>query len=69
MAKWSVSSFKFGFGAECLTDEDPDTFWQYAPHTTLVLSAFLDRVSSSDGPQPHFITVEFPRRVAIQVCL
>ncbi|KAM5544609.1 hypothetical protein V8D89_001507 [Ganoderma adspersum] len=48
LAKWSVSSFKFGFGAECLTDEDPDTFWH------------------SDGPQPHFITVEFPRKVAIQ---
>ncbi|KAJ3513093.1 hypothetical protein NLJ89_g3137 [Agrocybe chaxingu] len=26
-AKWSVSSFKFGFGAECLLDDDPDTFW------------------------------------------
>ncbi|EJF56498.1 APC10-domain-containing protein [Dichomitus squalens LYAD-421 SS1] len=48
LAKWSVSSFKFGFGAECLTDEDPDTFWH------------------SDGPQPHFITVEFPRKVSIQ---
>ncbi|KAH9941355.1 anaphase-promoting complex, subunit 10-domain-containing protein [Amylocystis lapponica] len=48
MAKWSVSSFKFGFGPECLRDDDPDTFWH------------------SDGPQPHFITVEFPRKVAIQ---
>ncbi|KAF9473751.1 galactose-binding like protein [Pholiota conissans] len=47
-AKWSVSSFKFGFGAECLLDGDPDTFWH------------------SDGPQPHFITVEFPRKMAIQ---
>ncbi|KAF9533717.1 anaphase-promoting complex, subunit 10/DOC domain-containing protein [Crepidotus variabilis] len=47
-AKWSVSSFKFGFGVECLLDNDPDTFWH------------------SDGPQPHFITVEFPRKVAIQ---
>jgi len=47
-AKWSVSSFKFGFGAECLLDGDPDTFWH------------------SDGPQPHFITIEFPRKVAIQ---
>jgi hypothetical protein len=28
LAKWSVSSFKFGFGPECLQDEDPDTFWQ-----------------------------------------
>ncbi|GJE85662.1 anaphase-promoting complex subunit 10 [Phanerochaete sordida] len=48
MAKWSVSSFKFGFGPECLQDGDPDTFWH------------------SDGPQPHFITLEFPRKVAIQ---
>ncbi|CAA7268162.1 unnamed protein product [Cyclocybe aegerita] len=47
-AKWSVSSFKFGFGAECLLDDDPDTFWH------------------SDGPQPHFITIEFPRKMAIQ---
>ncbi|KAG6835423.1 hypothetical protein H0H93_001586 [Arthromyces matolae] len=47
-AKWSVSSFKFGFGAECLRDNDPETFWH------------------SDGPQPHFITAEFPQKVAIQ---
>ncbi|PPQ91829.1 hypothetical protein CVT25_000276 [Psilocybe cyanescens] len=47
-AKWSVSSYKFGFGAECLLDGDPDTFWH------------------SDGPQPHFITIEFPRKMAIQ---
>jgi anaphase-promoting complex subunit 10 len=54
LAKWSVSSYKFGFGAECLRDGDPETFWH------------------SDGPQPHFITIEFPRKVAIQkisVCL
>ncbi|KAI0782290.1 galactose-binding domain-like protein [Abortiporus biennis] len=48
MAKWSVSSYKFGFGPECLRDGDPDTFWH------------------SDGPQPHFIIIEFPRKVAIQ---
>ncbi|KAF8518473.1 anaphase-promoting complex subunit 10 [Gautieria morchelliformis] len=48
LAKWSVSSHKFGFGAECLRDEDPETFWH------------------SDGPQPHFITVQFGRKVAIQ---
>ncbi|KAH9933669.1 APC10-domain-containing protein [Epithele typhae] len=48
LARWSVSSFKFGFGAECLTDDDPDTFWH------------------SDGPQPHFVTIEFPRKVAVQ---
>ncbi|KAH9995743.1 anaphase-promoting complex subunit 10 [Russula vinacea] len=49
LAKWSVSSFKFGFGPECLQDQDP------------TLECF-----SSDGPQPHFITVEFPRKMAIQ---
>ncbi|CAL1715727.1 unnamed protein product [Somion occarium] len=48
LAKWSVSSYKFGFGPECLRDDDPDTFWH------------------SDGPQPHFITIEFPRKVAVQ---
>ncbi|KAI0762037.1 galactose-binding domain-like protein [Irpex lacteus] len=48
LAKWSVSSFKFGFGPECLRDGDPETFWH------------------SDGPQPHFVTIEFPRKVAIQ---
>lgn len=29
LAKWSVSSYKFGFGAECLRDDDQETFWQY----------------------------------------
>ncbi|KAF8510940.1 anaphase-promoting complex, subunit 10/DOC domain-containing protein, partial [Hysterangium stoloniferum] len=48
LAKWSVSSYKFGFGSECLRDDDPDTFWH------------------SDGPQPHFITVQFGKKVAIQ---
>jgi len=48
LGKWSVSSYKFGFGAECLNDDDPETFWH------------------SDGPQPHFITIEFPSKVAIQ---
>ena len=26
-------------------------------------------LGSSDGPQPHFITIEFPRKVAIQVSI
>ncbi|VDB96000.1 unnamed protein product [Peniophora sp. CBMAI 1063] len=47
-AKWTVSSYKFGFGPECLGDLDPDTFWH------------------SDGPQPHYVTVEFPRKLPIQ---
>jgi len=48
LGKWSVSSYKFGFGVECLRDNDPDTFWH------------------SDGPQPHFMTVQFPRKIAVQ---
>lgn len=68
LAKWSVSSYKFGFGAECLHDGDPDTFWQYVFFAPMNLSIEL-RPRSSDGPQPHFITIEFPRKVAIQVRL
>ncbi|PPQ96241.1 hypothetical protein CVT26_005568 [Gymnopilus dilepis] len=67
-AKWSVSSFKFGFGAECLLDGDPDTFWQSVLKLMMMgYSLPADHIhSSSDGPQPHFITIEFPRKVAIQ---
>jgi anaphase-promoting complex subunit 10 len=73
LAKWSVSSFKFGFGPECLQDQDPETFWQSVPPNpfpcgflpTFYLLFFF--ACSSDGPQPHFITVEFPRKMAIQV--
>lgn len=70
-AKWSVSSFKFGFGAECLLDGDPDTFWQSVLKLMMMgYSLPADHIhSSSDGPQPHFITIEFPRKVAIQVCI
>ncbi|HEV7737314.1 MAG TPA: hypothetical protein VGO47_08110 [Chlamydiales bacterium] len=28
LGNWSVSSHKFGFGPECLRDDNPDTFWQ-----------------------------------------
>ncbi|KAL5485768.1 hypothetical protein ACEPAI_6809 [Sanghuangporus weigelae] len=48
LAKWSVSSYKFGFGPECLRDDDPETFWH------------------SDGPQPHSIIIQFPRKTAVQ---
>jgi anaphase-promoting complex subunit 10 len=70
LAKWSVSSHKFGFGAECLRDDDPETFWQYvinllfAPLHQIEMASLL---YSSDGPQPHFITVQFGKKVAIQV--
>lgn len=69
LAKWSVSSFKFGFGPECLQDQDPETFWQSVPNPFFFVLLFLIVMHgcSSDGPQPHFITVEFPRKMAIQV--
>ena len=70
LAKWSVSSFKFGFGPECLQDDDPDTFWQLSREQYTRALAPLTRFSlSSDGPQPHFITVEFPRKMAVQVLI
>lgn len=28
LGSWSVSSHKFGFGPECLRDDNPETFWQ-----------------------------------------
>jgi hypothetical protein len=28
LAKWTVSSRKFGFGMQFLRDDDPDTYWQ-----------------------------------------
>lgn len=43
MAKWSVSSYKFGFGPECLQDRDPDTFWQYV--SDLPCRAFTEFVT------------------------
>ena len=64
--KWSVSSYKFGFGPECLGDLDPDTFWQYVFARCGNQQGVLTREYSSDGPQPHFVTVEFPRKVPIQ---
>ncbi|EJD06675.1 anaphase-promoting complex, subunit 10 [Fomitiporia mediterranea MF3/22] len=39
LAKWSVSSYKFGFGPECLRDGDPDTFWHSdgaQPHSVFI---------------------------------
>ncbi|KAG8775135.1 anaphase promoting complex subunit doc1 [Serendipita sp. 401] len=48
LARWSVSSWKYGFGIECLRDNNPETFWH------------------SEGNQPHSITLEFPKQVAVQ---
>ena len=61
-----MSSYKFGFGADCLTDGDPETFWQYVP-LALLHTFSLCNTRSSDGPQPHFVTIEFPRKMAVQV--
>jgi len=30
VAKWTLSSHKYGFGVENLRDDDINTFWQYA---------------------------------------
>lgn len=40
---------------------------QYHLPPNLMLFVCPDAYLSSDGPQPHFITIEFPRKVAIQV--
>src|ERR1700677_2381959 len=45
LAKWSVSSYKFGFGAECLQDDDPDTFWQLSREQHTRALARLTRFS------------------------
>ena len=45
LAKWSVSSFKFGFGPECLQDDDPDTFWQLSREQHTRALARLTRFS------------------------
>lgn len=65
LARWSVSSWKYGFGLDCLRDDNPETFWQYA---AIPLSCeIIDWGYSSEGNQPHSITLEFPKRVAMQV--
>lgn len=68
LATWSVSSSKYGFNVECLRDGDPDTFWQCVSLAGLFdIRANPDRSCRSDGPQPHYITLRFSKKVAIQV--
>ena len=31
VAKWTLSSHKYGFGVENLRDDNENTFWQYVP--------------------------------------
>lgn len=31
LARWHVSSHKYGFGIDSLQDNDENTFWQYVP--------------------------------------
>ncbi|GHJ87258.1 hypothetical protein NliqN6_3660 [Naganishia liquefaciens] len=47
LAKWAVSSHKYGFSVANLRDGRDDTFWQ------------------SEGPQPHWIDLAFPKRVML----
>ncbi|KAJ9100581.1 hypothetical protein QFC21_003625 [Naganishia friedmannii] len=49
LAKWAVSSHKYGFSVANLRDDNDDTFWQ------------------SEGPQPHWIDLAFPKRVMLSI--
>ncbi|KAF5341874.1 hypothetical protein D9611_001679 [Ephemerocybe angulata] len=65
-AKWSVSSYKFGFGVECLRDGDPETFWHiflkfslddsYTPSTLAIRAG----TGSSDLQEVKIMTFEKP---------
>ncbi|KAF8825000.1 hypothetical protein HHX47_DHR7000083 [Lentinula edodes] len=65
-AKWSVSSYKFGFGAECLQDGDPETFWHiflchplddsYTPSTLAIRAG----TGPNDLQDVRIITLEKP---------
>jgi len=35
VAKWTLSSHKYGFGVENLRDDNENTFWQYVPPSIL----------------------------------
>lgn len=50
LAKWSVSSHKFGFGVECLRDEDPETFWQCVAHSFPICQSTFNHVLAPTGP-------------------
>ncbi|KAG6873132.1 hypothetical protein C0995_002506 [Termitomyces sp. Mi166 len=61
-AKWSVSSYKFGFGAECLRDDDPDTFWHYPQDDSYTPSALAIRAGTgpSDLQDVRVVTLDKP---------
>jgi hypothetical protein len=48
-------------GIQILSGSKPGRVYEHHPLSQSSLC------TSSDGPQPHFITIEFPRKVAIQV--
>ena len=72
LATWTVSSHKPGFDVNCLRDDDPETFWQLGVSIDRSISFNTNGVllsSRSDGPQPHYITLQFAKKVPVQVCL
>ena len=68
-ATWSLSSCKSGFGIDQLRDYSQDTYWQYKAFFIALLPKREPERSSgtlrSDGPQPHTISLTFPKRTLI----
>jgi len=79
-AAWSVSSCKTGNGVSSLRDDNLETYWQLLTHLfihffsqfrcsnsfNLFLFLFLF-VFRSDGAQPHFVNIQFQKKVRLQV--
>jgi len=76
-AAWSVSSCKTGNGVSSLRDDNLETYWQYLLLLSLSLSSshsfllnsfnFFLFLFRSDGAQPHFVNIQFQKKVRLQV--
>jgi len=79
-AAWSVSSCKTGNGVSFLRDDNLETYWQYllllshsSSHSFLFPIMLLNSfnlflfVFRSDGAQPHFVNIQFQKKVRLQV--
>ncbi|KAL0481389.1 kinetochore component Apc10 [Acrasis kona] len=56
-AVWTLSTAKPGNGIAQLRDNNLETFWQ---------SLNCSRLKRSDGPQPHFINIQFHKIVKVK---
>jgi Anaphase-promoting complex, subunit 10 (APC10) len=61
LASWSLSSAKPNNGIDALRSPATDQYWQWVP--------FQRDLHRSDGPQPHRISILFPKRMKIKVIL